>query len=119
MEKITNKSALEFVLAAYGEEMPVDVSDKLKAMIVSLDKRAKAPRNPSAEVLANKALRVAIVNAMEPDKWYSINDLISAVPELATASVHKVSALLTPLKNEGLVERTEIKRKAHFRKVSV
>lgn len=116
MEKITNKSTIEYVIATYGEEMPTEYIEKLKAMLVALDKRAKAPRNPSAEVLANKALRGAILEAMETEKWYTINDLITAVPELATASVHKVSALLTPMKNEGLIERTEIKRKAHFRK---
>lgn len=113
-EKITNKSALQYILDNY--ELPEEYKTKVTSMIEAYDKRAKAPRNPSAEVLANKALRQDILDNMEPEKWYTINDIISAVPSLATASVHKVSALLTPMKNEGLVERTEIKRKAHFRK---
>jgi hypothetical protein len=54
---------------------------------------------------------------MEPGKLYRINDLIAVVPGLETASSHKVSALLTPLKRDGLVERVEVKRVAWFRKV--
>lgn len=114
MEKITQKNAIEFVLANY--EMPAEYVDKFKSMLAALDKRASAPRNPSADVIANKALRVAILDAMVEGELYSINDLIALVPQLATANSHKVSALLTPLKREGLIIREEIKRKAYFRK---
>lgn len=103
MEKITQKSAINYVLANHGEEMPVDIVAKFNSMLEALDKKSNAPRNPSADVIANKGLREAILKAMEPNKLYSINDLIAVVPELATASSHKVSALLTPLKREGLI----------------
>lgn len=114
MEKITNKSAIQFVLANY--DLPTEYVEKFNAMLIALDKKASAPRNPSADVIANKALRSAILDAMVEGKLYSINDLIALVPELATASSHKVSALLTPMKREGLVVREEVKRKAYFRK---
>lgn len=113
--KITNKIAINYVLENYGDEMPEEIVAKFKAMIESLDKKSNAPRNPSADVIANKGLREAILKAMEPEKLYSINDLIATVPELATANSHKVSALLTPLKREGLIIREEVKRKAYFR----
>lgn len=116
MEKITQKSAIQYVLDNYGETMPAEIVEKFNAMIVSIDKKASAPRNPSADVIANKGLREDILNAMESDRLYSINDLIALVPGLATASSHKVSALLTPMKREGLIIREEVKRKAYFRK---
>lgn len=116
MEKITQKSAIQFVLDTYGETMPSEYVDKFKAMLVALDKKSNAPRNPSADVIANKGLRNDILNAMVEGELYSINDLIALVPSLATANSHKVSALLTPLKREGLIIREEIKRKAYFRK---
>jgi len=116
-EKITQKSALEFVIATYGEQLPTDVKDKVESLIKSLEKKANAPRAVSAEVKENAKLREAILATMEPGKLYRINDLIAVVPGLETASSHKVSALLTPLKRDGLVERVEVKRVAWFRKV--
>lgn len=116
-EKITQKSALEFVIATYGEQLPAEVKDKVDSLIKSLEKKANAPRAVSAEVKENAKLREAILATMEPGKLYRINDLISVVPGLETASSHKVSALLTPLKRDGLVERVEVKRVAWFRKV--
>ena len=56
------------------------------------------------------------LQTMEEGKDYRINDLIAVVPGLETASTHKVSALLTPLKRDGLIERKEIKRVAYFSK---
>ena len=117
-DKMTQKKAIEFILAnatVNGEPIPADVENKLKEMKDALEKRAKAPRAPSAEVKENAKLREAILANMESGKLYSIPDLIAKVPELATASSHKVSALLTPLKNDGKVVREEIKRKAYFR----
>lgn len=114
--KVTQKSAIEYVLATYGEEMPIDIVDKFKSMIVALEKKSNAPRNPSADVIANKGLRKDILEAMEVGKRYTINDLIAIVPSLAGATSHKVSALLTPMKREGLIVREEIKRKAYFSK---
>jgi hypothetical protein len=61
-------------------------------------------------------LRKAILDTMEVGKDYRINDLIAIVPGLETASTHKVSALLTPMKRDGLVVRKEIKRVAYFSK---
>jgi hypothetical protein len=116
-EKITQKSALEFVVATYGEQLPVEVKEKVESLIKSLEKKANAPRAVSAEVKENAKLREAILDTMEPGKLYRINDLIAVVPGLETASSHKVSALLTPLKRDGLVERVEVKRVAWFRKV--
>lgn len=115
--KVTYKSAVEFVLKNC-EGIPAPEREKLEALVKSLEKRATAPRAPSPEVKENAKLRQAILDTMVEGKDYSINDLIAVVPGLATASSHKVSALLTPLKNDGKIIRVEIKRKAYFRKAT-
>ena len=114
--KMTQAKAIEFVLATYGEVLPADVKGKIEDIGKSLEKKATAPRAQSAEVKENAKLREEILKYMEPDKAYRINDLIALVPGLATASTHKVSALLTPMKRDGLVIREEVKRVAYFRK---
>lgn len=113
--KITQKMTLDYIIENYGEAMPADYLDKVKSMRLALDKRSDAPRNPSPTVVENKALREEILKAMEPNTLYSINDLIRKVSGLENASSHKVSALLTPLKREGLILRIEDKRKAYFK----
>ena len=115
-EKMTQIKAIEYVIATYGEEMPADVKGKIEEIGKSLTKKANAPRAVSAEVKENAKLRQAILDTMEIGKRYRISDLIAKVPGLETASTHKVSALLTPLKNNGLVIREEEKRIAYFRK---
>ena len=117
--KMTQAKAIDFVLATYGEALPADVKGKIEDIAKSLEKKANAPRAQSAEVKENAKLREEILAYMEPGKAYRINDLIALVPGLATASTHKVSALLTPMKRDGLVIREEVKRVAYFRKAEV
>lgn len=117
MEKITQLKAVEFVLDNAEITLPEDVREKLVSIKTSLEKKAKADRAPSPEVKENAKLRQTILDTMEVGKDYRINDLIAIVPGLETASTHKVSALLTPLKRDGLIERKEIKRVAYFSKV--
>ena len=117
MEKMTQLKAVTYVLDNPEISLPDDVREKLVAIETSLEKKAKADRAPSPEVKENAKLRKAILDTMEVGKDYRINDLIAVVPGLETASTHKVSALLTPLKRDGLIERKEIKRVAYFSKV--
>lgn len=114
--KMTQAKAIDFVLDTYGEALPADVKGKIEEIGKALVKKANAPRAQSAEVKENAKLRQAILDTMEEGKRYRISDLIAKVPGLETASTHKVSALLTPLKNNGLVIREEEKRIAYFRK---
>lgn len=114
--KMTQAKAIDFVLDTYGEALPADVKGKIEEIGKALVKKANAPRAQSAEVKENAKLRQAILDTMEEGKLYRICDLIAKVPGLETASSHKVSALLTPMKNNGLVVREEVKRVAHFRK---
>ena len=116
MEKMTQLKAVEFVLDNAEITLPEDVREKLDAIKTSLEKKAKADRAPSPEVKENAKLRKAILDTMEVGKDYRINDLIAIVPGLETASTHKVSALLTPMKRDGLIVRREIKRVAYFSK---
>lgn len=110
--KVTQKIAIGYVLE--NCELPEEIKEKFESMLVALDKKSNAPRNPSPEVIENKGLRNAILKGMEVGKAYTIGDLIACIPELAGCSTHRVSALLTPLKREGVIVRTEIKRKAYF-----
>ena len=116
-DKMTNSKALAFVLGMEG--IPTDVREKLVNIKASIDKKNSAERKPTATQTENVGLKSAILVGMESGKAYTIGDLMKAIPELADLTNQRVSALVRQLKDDGLVTREEIKRKAYFTKVEV
>lgn len=117
MEKMTNSKALAFVLTNEDITLPAEVREKLENIKASIDKKNSAERKPTATQTENVGLKDAILEGMEVGKAYTISDLMKSVPELADLTNQRVSALVRQLKDEGLVTREEIKRKAYFTKV--
>ena len=115
MEKMTNSKALAFVLA--NAELPTDVREKIENIKASIDKKNSAERKPTATQTENVGFKTAILNGMESGKAYTIGDLMKAIPEIADLTNQRVSAIVRQLKDDGLVIREEVKRKAYFTKV--
>ena len=115
MEKMTNSKALAFVLA--NAELPTDVREKIENIKASIDKKNSAERKPTATQTENVGFKNAILNGMESGKAYTIGDLMKAIPEIADLTNQRVSAIVRQLKDDGLVIREEVKRKAYFTKV--
>ena len=115
MEKMTNSKALAFVLA--NAELPTDVREKIENIKASIDKKNSAERKPTATQTENVGFKTAILNGMESGKTYTIGDLMKAIPEIADLTNQRVSAIVRQLKDDGLVTREEVKRKAYFTKV--
>ena len=112
--KMTYAKALEIAMNAVKENK--EVYDKLDALKASIAKKNSAERKPTATQKANEGYKEAILAYMETGKKYTITELMKGVVELADLSNQRVSALVRQLKEEGLVERTEEKRKAYFSK---
>lgn len=116
MEKMTNVKALNVVLAMDG--IPADVREKLEKMREGFIKKSTSERKPTANQTENAGFKVAILDAMVEGKAYTVTEIQKLVPVLADVSGQRVSAIVTQLKNEGAVVRTEEKRKAYFTKVT-
>ena len=116
-EKMTNSKALAFVLGMEG--IPSDVREKLVNIKASIDKKNSAERKPTATQTENVGLKSAILVGMASGKAYTIGNLMKEIPALADLTNQRVSALVRQLKDEGLVTREEVKRKAYFTKVEV
>ena len=71
----------------------------------------------TATQLANEGLKTEILDMMDADTLYSIDQMIKTFPCCAELSTSKVSAMLTQLIKTEKVERISDKRKAYFRKV--
>jgi hypothetical protein len=81
-----------------------------------LSKKNSAEKKPTAQQTANKGIADAIVAVMsaEPERLFTITDLIKSVPECAELTNQRVSAIVRGLLGVS-VERVEEKRKAYFR----
>lgn len=115
--KMTYVKALEIAMKAVEDDK--EVTEKLEALKESISKKNSAERKPTATQKANEEYKKAILSFMEVGKKYTISELMKEVVELADLSNQRVSALVRQLKDSGLVERTEEKRKAYFSKKAV
>lgn len=81
-----------------------------------LAKKNSAEKKPTAQQTANKGIADAIVAVMsaEPERLFTITDIIKSVPECAELTNQRVSAIVRGLLGVS-VERVEEKRKAYFR----
>ena len=113
--KMTYVKALEIAMKTVEDNK--EVYEKLEALKESISKKNSAERKPTATQKANEEYKKAILSFMEVGKKYTISELMKSVVEIADLSNQRVSALVRQLKESGLVERTEEKRKAYFSKV--
>ena len=82
-----------------------------------LTKKNSAEKKPTAQQTANEGIKTAIVEGMEPNRLYTVTEIIKSIPACADMTNQRVSALLRQLVEGGKVKRTEDKRKAYFSKV--
>lgn len=80
-----------------------------------LARKNAAEKKPTAVQVANEGIKSAIFEGMEPNRLYTITELIKEIPACADMTNQRVSALVRQLKDEHKVERVEEKRKAYFR----
>ena len=80
-------------------------------------KNASGTGKQTATQKANEEIKVAILEEMakEPNRLYSVSEMIKVFPCCAELSLPKVTALITQLVNADKVQRVEEKRKAYFR----
>lgn len=114
---MTQKMAIAYVIE--NCTLPEDVAEKLAAMKASLEKKSAktGERKPTATQVANEGFKAVIVEAMqaEPTRLFTITEMVKEFPFGEELSGQRVSAIVKQLKDAGIVERIEDKRKAYFR----
>lgn len=113
MEKMTNSKALAYVIA--NCEVPADVKEKLVNIKASIDKKNGAERKPTATQTENVGYKKAIVDYLATcENAQTIGDILKGCAEVSDLTNQRVSAIVRQLKDDGVVVREEIKRKAYF-----
>ena len=82
-----------------------------------LSKKNTSEKKPTAQQTANIAVKEAIFTFMAPSTFYTVTDIQKNCAACADITNQRVSALLRQMIEDGLVVRSEDKRKAYFSKV--
>ena len=114
MEKMTNVKALAYVLA--NCELTDEVREKIEKMKAQFEKKNSSEKKPTAQQVANMAIQTAILEGMEPNRLYTITELIKNIPACNDLTNQRVSAIVRNMLGIS-IERVEDKRKAYFRKI--
>lgn len=111
-KKMTKREMFEQIKANYAltEEEVKFIDHELEL----LAKKNSAEKKPTATQTANVGIKKAIADGMEMGKKYTITDLMKSIPAIAELSNQRVSALVRQMIEDGVVVRTEEKRKAYF-----
>ena len=115
-KKITKRERFESLLNIPAVKADPGLVDFINHELELLAKKNSADKKPTAQQTANEAIKSAIVEAMEANRLYTVTEIQKSVDECADLSNQRVSALLRQLKDDGVIVRTEDKRKAYFSK---
>ena len=113
-KKITKRDRFNALLSIPAVQADAGLVDFINHELELLAKKNSADKKPTAQQTANEAIKSAIVEAMEADRLYTVTEIQKSVAECADLSNQRVSALLRQLKDDGVIVRTEDKRKAYF-----
>jgi hypothetical protein len=79
-----------------------------------LTKKSGGEKKPTAQQTANEGIKTAIAEGMTENRLYTVTEIQKEIPECAELSNQRVSALLRQMIADGVIVRTEDKRKAYF-----
>ena len=120
--KLTNKKALEIAIKAIDvsgfstDDFKTDeIIEKLEKMLVQTEKKSSSERKPTAKQAANKKLEAVILDYLNAQtEGKTVTDMMKEIPELDGMSNQKVSSLVKPLKDGGIIVKEVIKGRSYF-----
>ena len=114
MTKATAWGIVKGIVENSNHPQTAELVAKIDNELALLAKKNSAEKKPTAQQTANAGIMSAIVEGMEPNRLYTVTEIIKSIPACADLTNQRVSALLRQLVEGGKVKRTEDKRKAYF-----
>ena len=114
MTKATAWGIVKGIVEKSNHPQTAELVAKIDNELALLAKKNSADKKPTAQQTANEGIKTAIVEGMEPNRLYTITEIIKEIPECADMTNQRVSALVRQLVDAGNVKRTEDKRKAYY-----
>lgn len=91
------------------------IVDRMNKDIELASKKSSKTGKPTKTQVENAKIKEAMLESMTDKPAMTIDEIKGTCEEVADLSTSKISALLTQLRESGQVERTYIKKKAHFK----
>ena len=116
-KKMTKKEMFAQIMASYAltDEEKAFIQHEIE-LLEKKNTRKDGSKAMTATQKANESLKERNMDIQAKDeKPMSVSEIAKSDSELAELSGQKVSAIITLLKNDGIVKRVEIKRKAYFK----
>ena len=123
MKKMTKREKFEMLAnipAVAENEMLMEFIAHELELLAKKNVSATGEKKLTATQLANEGLKSEIFDHMatNPNRLFTISELIKEVPSCAELSTSKVSAMLTQLIKAEKVERISDKRKSYFKVIA-
>ena len=115
-KKLTKRDRFEALLKMSEVQANPDMVAFIEHEIELLAKKNAGDKKPTAKQMENDAVKQGILDEMSanPDKLYTVTELIKTVDGLGDLSNQRVSALLRQMIEANTVVKTVDKRKSYF-----
>ena len=115
-KKLTKRDRFEALLKMAEVQANPDMVAFIEHEIELLAKKNAGDKKPTAKQMENDAVKQVILDEMtaNPDKLYTVTDLIKNVDGLGDLTNQRVSALLRQMIDAGAVVKTVDMRKSYF-----
>lgn len=123
-KKMTYVEAITIAMES-ADSLPKEVEERLNDLIHSLSNHSKSKKQTQNQELISKVSHeVLVYMEADPSKEFLLNDLIvgvikPALGEDVEVTTSKASQFLTPLVDEGLVEKGKSKGKTTYKVASM
>ena len=115
-KKMTKRDRYNALLNIPDVKADADLVAFIKHELELLDRKnaSGGEKKLTATQIANEGVKQAILDEMEPNRLYTISEMMKALPSCNELSNQKVTRLVAQLVSDSKVVRTEDKRKAYF-----
>ena len=118
-KKMTKRDFFEQIKANYDlTDAELAFIDHEIELLSNKNKGKNGERKQTKVQIENEKLKSAILSEMGDGVYYTISDMLKNIECCAELTNQKVNAMMTQLRRENLVVRTEDKGRAYFSKVN-
>ena len=118
MKKMTKREKFEMLANIAEVKANPMLMEFIAHELELLAKKNTSEKKPTAQQVANEGIKQTIIDVLtENGGLMTITDIQKASADLADLSNQKLSALVRQLKDAGMVEKVEDKRKSYFKAV--
>ena len=115
-KKITKRDNFNTLLGLADVQANPDLVAFINHELELLDRKNAntGEKKLTATQVANESVKEAILEEMEPNRLYTISEMLKVLPCCAELTNQKVTRLVADLVKVNAIVRTEDKRKAYF-----